>query len=228
MLAIEYDVMLQFEGITKRYKKAGIIYPALEEVSIRIDKGEFVTVTGPSGSGKSTLLNIAGGLINPDFGNVYFHEQNIYLFNNSEFDDYRKRHVGYVFQQFHLIPYLTVFENIRMVCSGLTVAQQIDSYLEKCSLQPLRNKYPSELSVGEKQRTAFIRAIINHPDLLLADEPTGNLDPLNSRILMSLTKEFNQSGGTVILVSHDQDSKQFASRHITLDSGRLISDQKIT
>lgn len=204
------------------------MYSALENVSLEIDRGEFVSVVGPSGSGKSTLLHITGGLIHPDSGSVSFRNRNIYFLNRSESDTYRKRHIGFVFQQFHLIPYLSVYENIKIVCAEPSSISRIDAYMEKCSLLPLRTKYPSELSVGEKQRTAFVRAIINNPDLLLADEPTGNLDPLNSRILMSLTKEFNNAGGTVILVSHDQDSSQYASRHVVLDSGKIVSDRKKT
>ena len=217
--------MLKIDNITKRYKKGRTTFTALENVTLSVEKGEFVTVVGPSGSGKSTFLHIIGGLIHPDSGRVFFDGQDIYSLSRNESDDYRSRAVGFVFQQFHLIPYLTVYENIKMVCLGSEHKQQIKSYLDKCSLLPLRNKYPAELSVGEKQRTAFIRAIINEPDLLLADEPTGNLDPLNSNILMSLMEQFNSNGGTVLLVSHDPDSSMYANRHLTIDSGRLMSDR---
>jgi ABC-type lipoprotein export system ATPase subunit len=142
--------------------------------------------------------------------------------NKRESEFFRQKHVGFVFQQFHLMPYLTVYENIKLVCTETAQEKIIESYLDKCSLLPLKNKFPSELSVGEKQRTAFIRAIITQPDILLADEPTGNLDPVNTKILMSLIEDFHQIGGTILLVSHDPESSKYASRHIILNDGKLL------
>ena len=142
--------------------------------------------------------------------------------NPHEANLYRKSNVGFVFQQFHLMPYLSVYENIQLVCTETAEIQNIEYYLEKCSLSALRKKYPSELSVGEKQRTAFIRAIISKPEILLADEPTGNLDPANSAVLMSLIADFHRDGGTVLLVSHNPETAQFANRLITLQSGKLV------
>jgi putative ABC transport system ATP-binding protein len=219
--------MLKIDNITKSYRKGGTTFTALENVTLTVNNGEFVSVVGPSGSGKSTLLHITGGLIHPDSGRVLFNGKDIYTLSRNESNDFRSRAVGFVFQQFHLIPYLTVYENIKMVCREPKHRQRIEDYMDTCSLLPLRNKYPTELSVGEKQRTAFIRAIIKGPDLLLADEPTGNLDPLNSSILMSLMEQFNRNGGTVLLVSHDPDSSRYANRHVTIDSGRLTSDREM-
>ena len=126
-----------------------------------------------------------------------------------------------MFQQFHLMPWLTVEENIRLACYDNKQQEKIEYYVGRCSLKELKNKFPSELSVGEKQRTAFIRAIISKPDILLADEPTGNLDKTNSEILMSLVKEYNSKGGTVIMVSHDPGIAAFANKSVTLNKGRL-------
>ncbi len=216
--------MLKFNKVTKKYTKNGIRFTALEEVSFEVAKGDFVAVVGPSGSGKSTLLHTAGGLIQPDAGEVLFNGRNIYAFNGKESVLYRRKHVGFVFQQFHLMPYLTVDENIQMVCSDTLQRGRVEDYLEQCSLLPLRDKYPEELSVGEKQRTAFIRAIITQPDILLADEPTGNLDPSNSSSIMTLMEDYHKKGGTLLLVSHDSESSKYANRHIVLESGKILNE----
>ncbi|MCP4313679.1 MAG: ABC transporter ATP-binding protein [Bacteroidetes bacterium] len=134
-----------------------------------------------------------------------------------------KRDVGFIFQQFHLMPYLTVVENIGLSCYQKSHADAINDYLGKCSLVHIRDKYPSDLSVGEKQRTAFIRAIISNPELLLADEPTGNLDSQNSEILMILIEEFHQKGGTVVLVSHDPTATRYSNLNIEIGHGRINS-----
>jgi ABC-type lipoprotein export system ATPase subunit len=214
--------MLEIKNITKKYQKGGNIFTALDGVTLQVEKGDFIAIVGPSGSGKSTLLNTVGGLIRPDSGQVLFNGRDIYSMKRHESDFYRSNNIGFVFQQFHLLPYLTVLENIKMVGAGSAVTSETEDYLEKCSLLPLRNKYPGELSVGEKQRTAFIRAIITKPDILLADEPTGNLDPENSTVLMSLIEDFHREGGTVLLVSHDPESPKYASRQIALQSGKLV------
>jgi putative ABC transport system ATP-binding protein len=214
--------MLEIINITKIYRKGEKSFTALDAVTFKVEKGDFVAVVGPSGSGKSTLLHTAGGLIHPDSGQILYMGRDIYSQNRHEADFYRRKNVGFVFQQFHLVPYLTVYENIKIVGTENYHNQHIEDYLEKCSLSPLRDKYPSELSVGEKQRTAFVRAIISKPDILLADEPTGNLDPLNSSILMSLIEDFHKEGGTVLLVSHDPEAAIYADRYITLQAGRVV------
>jgi ABC-type lipoprotein export system ATPase subunit len=213
--------MLEIRNISKKYRKSSEEFIALDNVSLKIEKGDYVAVTGASGAGKSTLLNAIGGLIHPDCGEVIYNGNNVYLQGGRDIDNYRRHVVGFMFQQFHLMPYLTVFENVKVACNNKKQLDSIEYYLEKCSLMVLKNKYPSELSVGEKQRTAFIRAIITDPAMLLADEPTGNLDPDNSRILMSLVEEYHKRGGTVILVSHDPVAFEYASRTILLDKGRL-------
>jgi ABC-type lipoprotein export system ATPase subunit len=213
--------MIEISNISKVYRKGIKEFVALQDVNLKIGKGEFVSVSGASGAGKSTLLNAIGGLIMPDSGSVLFEGKNIYSQSSGATEEYRKKHVGFMFQQFHLMPYLTVFENIKLACYEKEQLVNIDNYLEKCSLSPLKNKYPDELSVGEKQRTAFVRAIITNPGILLADEPTGNLDPENSRILMSLVEDHHKSGGTVILVSHDPLTAKYANRSIILEKGKL-------
>ena len=217
--------MIEVNNITKIYKKGTGNFIALENVSLKIGKGDYVAITGPSGAGKSTLLYSIGGLIHPDSGTLLFNGEDIYGQNNKYLDRYRKRFVGFMFQQFHLMPYLTVTENILFNCSDKSRATAINDYIEKCSLQGIRNKYPSELSVGEKQRTAFIRAIIPGPEILLADEPTGNLDPRNSDVLLSLIEEYHKKGGTVVLVSHDPSISKYSTLNVSLEKGKIHAKQ---
>ncbi len=217
--------MLELTNISKHYRKGSTIFTALDNISLKVEKGNFIVITGLSGSGKSTLLYVIGGMINPDSGNVRYKGKSIYDLNNREKNDYRKEQIGFVFQQFHLMPFLTVKENIRLACHGRFRVDMIDSFIEKCSLMSVRDKFPSELSVGEKQRTAFVRAIIGSPDLLLADEPTGNLDPENSEIIMQLMDDFHKNGGTILLVSHNPGAAKYACKQIILNKGK-ISDNK--
>jgi len=202
-LCAELQEMLELKNISKRYGTGQEVFTALADVSFTIGKGEYVVVSGPSGAGKSTLLYTIAGMVTPDSGMVFYKGENIHEQGKGYLNKLRKMELGFMFQQFHLMPYLNVTENIMLACSDRDQQKRIEYYLEKCSLKDLEKKYPSELSVGEKQRTAFIRAIINDPVLLLADEPTGNLDPVNSKMLMSLVKDYHLKGGTVIIVSHD-------------------------
>ena len=214
--------MLEINHISKKFKRGSKEFQALIDVTFKINRGDYVSVSGSSGSGKSTLLNVIGGLIRPDSGEILYNDKNIYGQNGKYLNSYRKRDVGFIFQQFHLMPYLTVIENIRLSCYQKSHGDAIDNYLEKCSLVNMKDKYPSDLSVGEKQRAAFIRAIISDPELLLADEPTGNLDPQNSKILMSLIEDFHKQGGTVVLVSHDPVATVASNLNIKIEAGRIL------
>lgn len=213
--------MLEIKNISKKYVKGVTEFTALAGVTFSMEKGDYVSVSGPSGSGKSTLLHVIGGLVRPDAGEVLYHGESIYGLGGKQLNLYRKREVGFIFQQFHLMPYLTVLENIRLSCYLPSHLDGISGYLERFSLKEMRNKYPSELSVGEKQRAAFIRAIISGPEIVLADEPTGNLDPGNSAILISLLDDFHKRGGTVLLVSHDPGVSAYSTRNITLEKGSI-------
>jgi len=214
--------MLGIRNVTKKYYKGAMEFTALDNVSLEIRKGDYIVISGPSGAGKSTLLYIAGGMIRPDSGEVLYNGGNIYNLAAKEKNEYSKKHVGFVFQQFHLMPFLTVKENIMLACYEKSLCAKIDTLMEQCSLTGLRDKYPSELSVGEKQRTAFLRAIITEPEILLADEPTGNLDPANSEILMSLMNDFNKKGGTILLVSHSPEASKYAQKKISLINGKIV------
>jgi putative ABC transport system ATP-binding protein len=213
--------MIELKNISKVYKKGSVAFTALRDISIEIRKGDFCTVVGPSGAGKSTLLYIIGGLIHPDSGSVMYNGRNIYQMKDGDLNLFRREHIGFMFQQFYLMPYLTVIDNIRLGCREKKHFERIEYFLRKCSLAELKNKYPSELSVGEKQRTAFIRAIVAGPGILLADEPTGNLDPGNSETLLLLIKDFRSEGGTTVLVTHDPEMSKFASRNIMLEKGMI-------
>lgn len=215
--------MLELRNISKKYRKGPEEFAALNDVSLTVEKGDHIVVAGPSGAGKSTLLYTIAGMITPDTGTIQYRGRNIHEQGAGYLNSYRKNDLGFMFQQFHLMPYLKVVDNIKLACTNKGQHNKIGYYLEKCSLQDMRNKYPSELSVGEKQRAAFIRAIVHEPSFLLADEPTGNLDPENSEILMSLIRDYHRGGGTVIVVSHDPLIAGYATRKITLHSGRVES-----
>jgi putative ABC transport system ATP-binding protein len=214
-------MIVQINNISKRYNRGGMEFAALQNISLTINQGDYIVVTGASGAGKSTLLNTIGGLIKPDSGEVLFNGKDLYRNGGAELAAYRKMNVGFMFQQFHLMPYLTVYENIRLSCFDEKYPADIESYLDRCQLAELKNKYPSELSVGEKQRTAFIRAIITRPGILLADEPTGNLDPVNSSILFTLIDDYNKKGATVIVVTHDTVPSKNSIRSVLLDKGKI-------
>ena len=220
--------MLEINNISKKFRRGSKEFVALFDVSLKIEKGDYVSVSGPSGSGKSTLLNLIGGLIRPDSGEILYKGENIFAQNAKYLNFYRKQNVGFIFQQFHLMPYLTVIENIRLSCYQKSHCDAINEYLEKCLLVKIKDKYPSDLSVGEKQRVAFIRAIISDPELLLADEPTGNLDPQNSEIIMSLIEEFHKKGGTVALVSHDPYAVKYSNLNIKIELGRISVGDRVS
>ena len=217
-------MMLEIRDVTKKYYKGAKESTALENVTLEIRKGDYIVISGPSGAGKSTLLYVAGGMIKPDSGEVRYGGNNIYNLNARSQNDYRKKNIGFVFQQFHLMPFLTVEENIRMACYQKSQCSAIDKLLEKCSLTQLKEKYPSELSVGEKQRTAFLRAIITDPEILLADEPTGNLDPANSDILLLLMNDYHKKGGTIMLVSHNPEASKYAQKQIDIINGKIFNN----
>ncbi len=219
--------MLEINNISKTYKNGATVINAIDGVTLEIEKGDYLMIDGASGAGKSTLLNMIGGLVKPDSGEILYRGNNIYEQKDRVMNEYRRKRVGFMFQQFHLMSYLTVLENIKLACCRGRYTASITEYLEKCSLQGLENKYPSSLSVGEKQRVAFIRAIISAPDVLLADEPTGNLDHHNGSMILSLIEDYHNGGGTVVLVSHDTAVTKYSNQQITLDKGTIISHEKV-
>ncbi|HEX6901469.1 MAG TPA: ATP-binding cassette domain-containing protein [Thermoanaerobaculia bacterium] len=196
---------------------------ALDELTLAIDEGEWVAVTGPSGSGKTTLLNVLSGLDRPTSGTVRVGGVDLSSLTARELARYRQRTVGLVFQQFHLIPYLTALENVMLAqyVHSMTDRGEAEAALRRVGLGERLHHLPSQLSGGEQQRVCIARALINQPPLILADEPTGNLDAVNEAIVMSLLADLHHQGHTLILVTHDPGIAARAGREIRLEHGRL-------
>ncbi len=211
--------MLKLTNIKKSFVKNNEIINILNDFSLTVDKGEFVAVRGTSGSGKSTLLFVIGSLLTPDSGTVLINEINPYNLNPENRAIFRAQNIGFIFQQFHLLPYLNVLENVltaNLVVKNNKAEENAAELLEKINLKHRLNHVPAELSVGERQRVALARAILNKPKLILADEPTGNLDPENSKIILDFLKEYAADGNTVIMVTHDERATKSANKVITL------------
>ncbi|MGF1578489.1 MAG: ABC transporter ATP-binding protein [Gemmataceae bacterium] len=212
--------MLEIHNLKKTYRTLRGTVDAVENVSLTVAPEEFVAVVGPSGCGKTTLLLVAGGLLHPDGGTVRVNSIDPYQLGANERAQFRAKNIGFVFQQFHLIPYLSVLDNV--LASGLAapVADakgKATKLLERFGLSHRLTHVPGELSTGEKQRTALARALLNDPPIVLADEPTGNLDEENGRRVLKHLAEYAQDGGAVLLVTHDTRAAQYATRMFPLD-----------
>jgi ABC-type lipoprotein export system ATPase subunit len=218
--------MIVLRDVSKVYPSAKGEVRALDGVSLEIAAGEFVAVRGPSGCGKSTLLALAGGLALPTSGSVEVAGENISAMSASLRAAYRAANVGFVFQMFHLLPYLNVLDNVLVAANnGVHDANRAEAgrLLESFGMGERLTHRPAELSAGERQRVAMARALLNRPQLLLADEPTGNLDPKNAAAVLELIAAFHRQGGTVLLVTHDEQAAAFARRTIELERGRLAN-----
>ncbi len=193
------------DGLTKRYAGRGREVVALEDVSLELEPGTFSVLQGPSGSGKTTLLLSAGGLLSPDEGRVFVEGHDLYTLSGGAMAEVRARCIGFVFQQFHLVPYLTVFDNVllpEIAHKQRRLAGRAAELLATFRLDGRADHYPSELSTGERQRVALARALLGRPALLLADEPTGNLDDHNAGIILECLDDFVRAGGTVLMATH--------------------------
>jgi putative ABC transport system ATP-binding protein len=221
--------MINIENLEKTYRTEEVETVALNKVSIEIKEGEFVAIMGPSGCGKSTLLNILGLLDNPDSGSYKFLGQEIAGFNERKRANLRKQNIGFVFQSFNLIDELTVYENVELPLLYLKVPaserkKKVETVLEKMQMMHRRNHFPQQLSGGQQQRVAVARAVINNPKLILADEPTGNLDSSNGNEVMQLLTELNDAGATVIIVTHSNHDAAYAHRIIRLLDGQVVME----
>ena len=219
--------MLQFENVTKTYDTAKGPVHALLDLTLHVEPGEFVTVRGPSGCGKSTLLTLAGGLATPTSGRVSFAAADLASLSSADRAALRAEKIGFVFQLFHLLPYLNVLDNV--VAAALPgkeaeARENAHKSLERFGLADRLTHRPGELSAGERQRVAMARALLNRPRLILADEPTGNLDPESATIVLDILADFNRDGGTVLLVTHDERAAGYGGRSLRLDAGRLVGD----
>jgi len=200
---------------------------ALVDLNLNIERGEFISVTGPSGSGKSTLLTILGGLNHPTKGEVVVDEIPIYQLPIEKLADFRREYLGFIFQSFQLIPYLTVIENVMLPLaitekSNREQLKMAEEILEKMRLKGKGKRLPDQLSGGEQERVAIARALVNSPPILLADEPTGNLDSKTGKEIMELFKSLNEEGQTVVMVTHNPENVTYSSRSIHLRDGKVV------
>ena len=221
-------MLLSLDNVSKTYQLNGHRVEAMHEVSLSIDAGEFVALRGKSGCGKSTLLLAAGGLLRPDVGRAEVDGTSLYDLSAERRAAFRAANIGFVFQQFHLVPYLNVIDNIlaaRLGTSGASadVRSRADFLIEQFGLIERSRHRPAQLSTGERQRTALARALLNEPKVLLADEPTGNLDSENAEVVLNYLAEFAQGGGAVLLVTHDDRAADVSGKVYQMAEGRMVT-----
>lgn len=225
----ERTPVIQLQELVKNYFVGKIIVPAIRSISLQINKGEYVAIMGPSGSGKSTLMNIIGCLDTPTKGTYLLNSAEVNTLNEDQLAEIRNKEIGFVFQTFNLLPRFNVLENVMLplVYAGYEKKERLQRALEvikSVGLEERINHKPNELSGGQRQRVAIARALINNPSIILADEPTGNLDSKTSNEIMQLFDEIHQRGNTIILVTHEEDIAQHAQRIIRLRDGKIESD----
>jgi len=222
--------IIRLENIVKNYKIGTVIVEALRSVSLVLHKNEFVAIMGPSGSGKSTMMNILGCLDTPTSGNYFLNGQDVSRLDDNHLAEIRNREIGFVFQTFNLLPRSTALENVMLplIYSGVSKSKRIERasrVLEEVKLSDRMTHKPNELSGGQRQRVAMARALVNNPAIILADEPTGNLDSKTSIEILGLLEEIHRMGNTVIVVTHEEDIAQHAHRIIRLTDGEISSDE---
>lgn len=221
--------MIKIQNLEKVYRTEDVETVALNRLSLEVKQGEFVAVMGPSGCGKSTLLNILGLLDDADNGSFVFNGIEVVKFNERKRADLRKKHIGFVFQSFNLIDELTVFENVELplIYNGISAAdrkKKVEEVLHKMQIMHRRNHYPQQLSGGQQQRVAVARAVVNNPKLILADEPTGNLDSSNGNDVMQLLTDLNEQGTTIVMVTHSEHDARYSHRIIRMLDGQTVTE----
>ena len=222
--------MLSMEQVTKTYRLRRQTVVGLDDATIKIDRGDFVSVVGPSGSGKSTLLLMLGGMLSPSSGRVLLNGQSLYDLSSDRRARLRKEHIGFVFQTFNLVPYLTALENVQipLFLAGNDNRAQEESataLLQRVGLGDRLDHKPRELSIGQQQRVALARMLANDPSVILADEPTGNLDPATAETVIDFLEQFNDEGRTIVMVTHDPNAARRAKRTLKLDGGKILSQK---
>jgi putative ABC transport system ATP-binding protein len=224
------DSVIRIEGLNKSYQTSAGLFPALKEVNLSIVTGEFVAIMGPSGSGKSTFMNILGCLDQPSAGRYFLDGRSVAELGKDELALLRNRTIGFVFQGFNLLPRMSLLDNVALplIYCGLEREerqQRAQELLVKVGLGSYAASTPNKISGGQQQRVAIARALVNRPRLILADEPTGNLDSQTSEEIMTLFEELNREGITIVLVTHEEDIARHAKRKVRFFDGRIVSDQ---
>lgn len=222
--------MLKMENVTKTYELRRQTVVALDDATVEIPAGDFVSIVGPSGSGKSTLLLMLGGMLSPTSGRVLINGESMYDLNTDARARLRKFNIGFVFQTFNLVGYLTALENVQIPLylagvEGTEQTEKASALLQRVGLGDRLDHKPSELSVGQQQRVALARMLANDPAVILADEPTGNLDPETSAQVIGFFEEFNEEGRTIVMVTHDPAAADRATRRLKLAAGKIAEDQ---
>jgi putative ABC transport system ATP-binding protein len=220
------NITIETRSLTKIYKTGKLEFKALNNVSLKIRKGDFVALMGPSGSGKTTLMNILGCLDRPTSGEIFLEGQNLSTLHDSQLAEIRSKKIGFVFQTFNLIPNISALKNVEL---SMIFAEVTRSSREAIALDLLKNlglekfskNLPSELSGGQQQRVSLARALANNPPIILADEPTGNLDSTTGLQIMNLLKSINKEGKTILLITHDASLKKYANRIVTMKDGEI-------
>ena len=225
--------MIRTHKLTKLYRTEEIETTALNEVSFEVKEGEFLSIMGPSGCGKSTLLNILGLIDSPSGGEYHFLDEEVSSYSEKQRANLRKENIGFVFQSFNLIDELTVFENVELplIYTKMRSAdrkERVEEVLTSMNMMHRKNHFPQQLSGGQQQRVAVARAIVNRPKLILADEPTGNLDSANGDDVMKMLIDLNEQGTTVIMVTHSARNAEFGHKIIRLLDGKIVSENKIS
>jgi len=221
--------MIEVKDILKRYVTGDIDFTALKSVSLKVDKGEFTAIMGPSGSGKSTFMNILGCLDRADGGTYFLNGQDVSNLEDNQLAFIRNKEIGFVFQAFNLLPRISVLENVElpMVYAGVPLKERKKralSALDKVGLSDRVNHRPNEISGGQKQRVAIARAMVNNPAVIMADEPTGNLDTKSSIEIMKIFKKLNDEGATIVVVTHEEDIAKCAKRVVKFVDGEIVDD----
>lgn len=214
--------MITITNVTKTYKTGDVETYALKDVNLTIEEGEFVVILGPSGSGKSTLLNVISGLDTVTSGEIAFKGEPLTNLDEEEMTAFRRKHLGFIFQQYNLLQNLNVYENIQIGSDIGTAPLDIADLLEKVGLEKSRNKYPSQLSGGEQQRVSIVRSLAKNPDIIFCDEPTGSLDEENSKKILQLLQNLNEDyNKTVIVITHNLGIAEMADKVIKMNSGQI-------